>query len=175
MSFKNLKLYFRLFKRALVVYKGKFFLLLVLGLLTGLMGGIGVAAIIPLFSFITHQETPGADFVTNIVKVVFSFLGVEYTVTTVLVAMFSLFILKAILGFFAQYVNAQTGTDYEHRTRSRLFKTTLSASWPYLSTQRVGHLEKVLTEDTYQSAHRIFYVSNILLTVTNLLMYAYVG
>ena len=174
MNFNSIKFYSGLFKEAFAVYRGKFLLITVLGFLSGFAGGIGIAAVIPLFSFITGEEI-GIDFVSKFTQKTFAFFHVGYTLPAVLAAIIALFLIKSLFNFFAQYINARVAADYEHRTRIKLFKTNIYASWPYLMKQKVGYLERTLMEDIYQSTHIVFYASNAILFAANLIVYAFIG
>ena len=64
-----------LFRAAFYKYKKKMALLTILGFLSGILGGIGIGAVIPLFSFISGQEGVLADDpISKIFSRVFSFI-----------------------------------------------------------------------------------------------------
>ena len=62
------------FDQAFHAYKIKVFLLLMLGFVSGVLEGIGINAIIPLFSFALHGEEKPNDLISRIVEDFFSFL-----------------------------------------------------------------------------------------------------
>ena len=114
-----------------------------LGLLAGLFGGIGVGAVIPLFSFLSKSkggDASSADFVSDKVEVVFNFFHIEYNLFFLITAMMGLFVLKALVTYMSYYVNEKVATDYEKETRQKLFEQALMASWPFLLKQKIGHL-----------------------------------
>ena len=53
-----------------------------------------------------------------------------------------LFIIKAIVLFITQYLSVRIKADYERNTRENLLKSTFAADWPYLSEQKIGHLDQ---------------------------------
>lgn len=174
-NYTQLKKPLGLFKRAFSEYKNQFLIITILGFLGGLAGGIGIGAIIPLFSFITDRKDLGANFVSRVVGKLFASFNFEYNIVLILGLIIILFILKAAFIFFANYINAKIAANYEYKTRKRLFQNTIYASWPYLMQQKIGYLEKVLIEDIYQSTHILLYLSSIILMSTSLIMYAFVA
>ncbi|MEK7203797.1 MAG: ABC transporter ATP-binding protein [Patescibacteria group bacterium] len=173
-DYENIKYYWNLFDRAFFGYKKNFLIITVIGFLSGLVGGLGIGSLIPLVSFVTETGQT-TDIISTSVRRVFSLFDIQYSIPALLIMMVVLFFSKAVLNLIAQYINAKTAIDFENKTRVRLFKTTLSASWPYLSRQKVGYLEKVLTEDINQSTQLIFLISTIILAVASLIIYAFIA
>ncbi|OGH70037.1 MAG: hypothetical protein A2754_00110 [Candidatus Magasanikbacteria bacterium RIFCSPHIGHO2_01_FULL_47_8] len=143
----------------------------VLSFVGGLLEGIGINSVIPLFSFVNKSATKGTDTISQTIEKFFSFFHLAYTLKTILIFIIGLFLVKAIIGFITTYISAKINTTYERNTRSGLFKLTLQAEWPYLSQQKIGHLEQTLTTDVTNSSVLLSYLSGTMLTVANLLVY----
>src|SRR3989338_6710546 len=115
---------------ALWNYKYKFAITLVLGFLAGLFGGVGIGALIPLFAIVTNNKTLEVDFITKIIQRFFSIIHVEYNIFFILAFIIVVFILKALITYFAFYFNQKLNTGYEKQLRTELFEATLRADWP---------------------------------------------
>lgn len=166
----------KLFKQAYAKHKNKVIVMAVLGLAGGFFGGIGIGAVIPLFSLIINKGSfPGNDRISHVVSRLFVFFHIKYSLPYLLVFMGLLFVLKAVFLYIANYINQRMTFDYEEETRKELFKRSLEAGWPYLLQQKVGHLTVLLTDNVYNSAALLTGLSTILLTLTSLVTYSLVA
>ena len=166
---------YHLFKKAFGTYTWQILTLTGLGLVSGIMEGIGVNAIIPLFSLLSTDMPPGADFISKGIQALFAALHINFTVTSLLLFIAVLFIGKAAALLYANYLNAKISYQYEYDLRSEVFEETLHTTWPYLLTQKVGHLEKVLMDHVSNAANALLLVSTSILTLTSLCMYVIVA
>ncbi len=160
-----------LFGTVFGAYRSQMVIITILGFLSGLFEGVGVSAIIPIFTFITGNEGLGSDFVSRSIERLFSLLHVDYTVPFLLLFIACLFILKAGVLFIANYINVKITFTYEQQIREQLFDKTLHARWEYLLYQKIGHLEKVLMDHVGNSAGAFMYASSTILMLTSLIMY----
>ena len=69
------------------------------------------------------------------------------------------------------YINASIITRYQTTTRSKLFALVLKTDWSFLSRQKAGYLEQVLTTDVMNSSSLLANVNNTIVLVANLLIY----
>ena len=164
-----------LIRGALWNYKYKFALTLVMGFLAGLFGGVGIGALIPLFAIVTNNKTLEIDFITKIIQKFFSIIHVEYNIFFILAFIIVVFILKALITYFAFYFNQKLNTGYEKQLRTELFEATLRADWPYLLEQKIGYLETVLVQDISGSAGVLTGLNTLIMASTSLIMYAFVA
>lgn len=164
-----------LIKEAFGNYKTRFVIMVVLGFLGGLFGGVGIGAVIPLFSILTHQKIQGIDFITKNIEKVFVFFHIPLTLPFLLSFIVTLFILKGFVQFIAKYTNEKTMAQYEARTRTNLFKATLYSSWSHLISQKVGYLERVLLNDVSYATGVLNQISGIIIIATSTIMYAFVA
>lgn len=146
-----------------------------LGFIGGLMGGIGIGAIVPLFSFVANNQSGGSNTISKFIEKLFSMAHLDYTLATLIILVTCLFVIKAVFSYFANYISARITANYERATRNELLKQTLSASWPYLLEQKIGHLETVLITDVTKSAGVLDLLSGTILVATNLLAYSIVA
>ncbi len=161
-----------LFKRSFWEYKSRIFLLTSLSFIGGILEGIGINAIIPLFSFISNEGGGGTDLISRSIQSFFMFFNIRYTVKYLLIFIIALFIIKAIAAFFTDYISIYTKSLYEKKIRNDLFEATLKADWPYLSKQKVGYLEQILTTDVDTSSIFFVYASNTIAVAVNLVVYS---
>ena len=88
----------RLLKDAFGGYKWQIITLTMIGFLSGLLEGVGANALIPLFSFITGGGKAD-DFISRSIEKFFDFIGLDFSLTYLLVFIAVLFIAKAIVLF----------------------------------------------------------------------------
>lgn len=165
----------RLIKSAFWDYRFKFIFMILLGFSAGLFGGIGIGAIIPIFSFIIDDQNIEIDFISKIIQKLFSFLHIEYNLFFLLSFVILLFVLKALVTYFAHHMNERIAADYEKQIRGDLFEKTIKADWSHLLEQKIGYLESILIQDTYVSSGILTGLSGLIMTVTSLAMYALVA
>ncbi len=156
-------------------YRWAFVVMMVLGFLAGFSGSIGISVIIPIFFIISGKETGDSDAISGMVRHAFAFLHLPLDIPFLLVLMVSLFIAKAGINFAAQYVNERLSASHEEELRGDLFAKTMQARWAYLLERKVGYLERLLLQDTIQSASIISQLSDTILTITSFATYAFVA
>lgn len=158
------------FYRAFGGYRFHIALMTALSIVSGLLEGIGINAIIPLFSFISGGGTP-SDSISAFIARLFGYFHLRYDARTLLVFIVFLFLLKAVFVILSQYVTAGVVADFERRTRGKLLAGTFAAHWPFLSSQKVGHLDQTLTTDVAGSSAALSYFSSAILVTANLVIY----
>ncbi|HEY4494534.1 MAG TPA: ABC transporter ATP-binding protein [Candidatus Paceibacterota bacterium] len=167
---------YRLAKRMFGEYKKQILILAVLGIFGGLFEAVGVNALIPLFSFFVESEDRlGGDFIAQFIKDFFVFLQIPFTLPTLLIFICALFVLKAIVTLYFNYIRISIRTEYERRTMSALYQDTLNANWPYLSKQKIGHLETVIMTNVRQSAGLLDNIARHVGVFTEFLMYFFIA
>src|SRR3989338_2968459 len=170
--------FFRLFSLLWTEY-GNFRLsiitLSILSCVGGFLEGVGINSIIPLFSFVNRSSDRGTDTISQIIEKFFLFLHLQYTLKALLLFIVILFFLKATISFVTTYIAARITTTYEKKTRGELFDLTLRADWPFLSRQKVGHLEQALSTDVNYSSNLLANISSTILILANLFVYILVA
>ena len=159
------------FKRAFSEYRKQILILLVVAFIGGVLEGIGINAIIPLFSFATDNQEQATDTISTLIRNTFYYLNIPYNITSLLILIPTIFILKAIVTYLFQYIKIKIVLNYENRIRQELLKKTLEAHWPYLINQKTGYLEKTLMVDTFLSSSMLSYFSEIVLLSVSLVIY----
>lgn len=164
---------FNLFKKAFGEYRSQIFLLTALSFVSGFLESIGINAIIPLFSFVSKNQTPSGDFISKAIENFFHYAHLEYTLTFLLIFIILLFLVKAVALFWATYLSTHITTSFETKTRSELLSAILMADWPHLSEQKTGHLEQVLTTDIDHSSNLLSYISSLIIVLANMVAYSF--
>lgn len=172
---KRLFQIYKLSKQAFGEYKLQIFVLTLLGFISGILGGVGINAVIPMFSFFAGQKSEATDFISAYIEKFFLFLNVDFTLKYLLIFIVCVFILKAIVLMIFSYINVRITSGYEEKTRSKLFKATLAAEWPYLLEQKLGHLEVILRTNVENSKSLFVQISNLIMTLTSLAAYTMVA
>ena len=163
-----------LFKTAFRKYKKTILLLTGFGFLSGILGGIGIGAIVPLFSFVA-KEGAADDTITNIFKETFQFFGIPFTLPLVIAVLIMLFAVKALFLYAANIVNAKAVANYTMATRNELFGGTMLAKWQYLLNRKVGYLTQIISEDIDLSAGVLVSISVFILFLTSFVSYAVIA
>lgn len=162
---------FSLFRREFGHYWFSIFGVAILSFISAILEGVGINSIIPLFSFINQNAGKGTDTISQFISTFFAVVHLPFTLKTLLIFIVALFFVKTGVSFITTYLLAKINANYERNTRSVLFKVTLQAGWPYLSQQKIGHLEQILTTDVTNSSILLSYVSSTILIITNLVVY----
>src|SRR3989344_8575418 len=113
----TLKLVLKVFQR----YRGQFVLMTGLGFLAGIVGSIGIGAMIPLFSFVTKGQAVGSDLISQTIGKIFSTINLPFTLPLLLTLMVLLFVLKALTTFFGSFMSAKFSAQYERDVRTNMF------------------------------------------------------
>ncbi|MDP2586432.1 MAG: ABC transporter ATP-binding protein [Candidatus Komeilibacteria bacterium] len=158
-------------RKAFFKYKWQILSLTALGLVSGFLEGIGVNALIPLFSLAADVGSSGDDLVTRTIMELFARFNLSFSLKYLLIFIITLFILKALVIIWFNYIKIKITADYEHNTQTALFKQTLKSHWPYLLKQKIGYLEKVLMTDVAYSSSLLQQLGSIIMILTGLLMY----
>lgn len=165
----------KLFRQAFGQYKRYIAVLTLLGFVSGLLEGIGISTIIPLFAFITKSDFGRSNFISQTIRALFGFLGVPFTLKNLLIFVSLLFILKIITLFLITYSNARILNNYQEQNQSRLFNRTLKAQWSFLYKQKIGNLDQILKTNVANVTGLLACVGTLILVGAQLLIYTAVA
>lgn len=171
-QFQKIKKIFSLSWKAFRRYRYHLILLAALGFVGGLLEGIGITALIPLFSLLIDGGGTSDNIITTTLENLFSFAHVDFTFRYILLLIILLFILKAVLLFIFSYIKIGIVAGYEATVRSQLFKETLQSNWPALLKQKLGHLETILMINVGLSAKMLDHISQSIITTATLIVFA---
>lgn len=177
MNIRNNRIFtiIKLSKQAFGKYKLQIIVLTVLGFVSGLLEGIGINALIPLFSFAAGDGKGGDDIISQTIERFFLYFNINFSLKYLLIFICLLFVFKAIVLVLCNYIKVRITADYEEQTRNDLLEKTLKADWPYLLKQKLGYLETVLMTDVRMAALLLQQISGIIMIFTSLLMYVLIA
>ena len=165
----------QLLKTAFWSYRSKFLLMLGLGLAAGIFGGVGIGAIIPLFSFLTGSSSFGNDFISQFIKSGFDLVGIKFSLRYLLVLIFFLFLARAVVLLLNNYIKIKITTNYSARLRKQLFTKMTNADWGHLLKQKLGHLDTLLITNVRYSESLFQCLSQSVTVISGLTMYVLVA
>lgn len=165
---KNLNLLWEAFKE----YRLRIIWLGALSFISGFLEGIGINAIIPLFSLADKNSAAGIDVISKFIEQIFLFLGIGFTLKSVMIFILASFIIKTLLLFYINEVTYKITAQYERDTRLKLFRLMTETNWSYLGKQKIGHLDQLLTTHVANSSGILFTISLFILSVINVLIYS---
>lgn len=170
----SIKQLYSLFRRAYGRYKWQIVFLAVLGFAAGLLEGVGINALIPLFSFALGGQG-ATDFISRQIANFFALFDLSLTVRLLLVFITVLFGAKALLTLLLDYLKLRIITNYEEEARRSLFEKILAANWTHLMRQKLGHLETMLAVDVTNAATLLGQVASVITVVTGLVIYVVIA
>lgn len=168
---QRVKSVWQLSKKAFSEYKKEIIILISFGFLGGILEGIGINAVIPLFSFLDGTYLTSDDIVTRATRFVFELLHIPFTLKFLIIFIAGLFVFKAAAVFYSKYMTEVIQSAYVRNTRIKLLQKTLLASWPYLSKQKIGYLDKVLTNDIDTAASILVWITSAVILAVNIIIY----
>lgn len=174
-NYKRLIEIINLSKRAFGKYRIQIITLITLGFFSGILEGVGVNAIIPLFSFISGGDGSGSDIISQFIKNSFLYFNVDFNLNFLLIFIVCLFILKSVVLVIGSYIKIKITADYENDLRNDLFKKTINAKWAYLLKQKLGYLDTVLSMDVRQGSLLLDHISSIIIITTSLIIYTFIA
>ncbi len=177
MNLPNNKLvnFSKIFYRAYWGYKKQILALTGLGFLSSMLEGIGINVAIPIFSFITGTSNQATDFISNIIKKLFSYFNLNYSLKNLFIFVCLLLIFRVLVLLLSNYIKIKIAAVYEEKTRGELFKLTAEANWQYLLKQKLGHLETILVTNVKFSSFLLQLISNALMISASLIIFLLVA
>ena len=150
-------------------------LLVILGFLSGIFEGIGVNALIPLFSFATGETVTSEDPISGLIITVLETSGLTLGLSQLLAVVIILFLARAVVLYLFNFIKIKITADYEYKLRNKLTQETFDASWPHLLQLKLGHLENVLMTDVRLGSTILQKVSLLIMAGSSILVYVVIA
>ncbi|MCX6787593.1 MAG: ABC transporter ATP-binding protein [Candidatus Kaiserbacteria bacterium] len=149
--------------------------LVVFGILSALLEGVGINAVVPLVSFFMGASSGPTDFITHTIQALFSFLHIPFSFRFLLGFILGLFILRAVSMVVFGYIRGWIGADFLGKESEDVLSQTLRASWPFLLKQKIGTMHNTLVRDIQNTDALLGVVAQIVQSFTGFLMYLLVA
>lgn len=157
-------------------YRWHIAVLIVFGILSPLLEGIGINAVIPLMSFFMGGSGGGAtDFVTGTIQGLFAFFHLPFSFRYLLGFILGLFIVRAVSVIVFGYVRVWIGADFLGKESEDVMRRTLLSSWPFSLKQKLGTMHNTLVRDVQQTRGLLGAVVQIVQSFSGFLMYLLVA
>ncbi|MFC1775261.1 ABC transporter ATP-binding protein [Patescibacteria group bacterium] len=168
---KTIQILLKTFSR----YRLHLVLLTILGILGAVLEGIGISAVIPLFSFILGDGGVPIDPVSSLIKQFFDFVGVPFTIRFLLIFMAVLFLGRAVALIIFTYIRARIAASFTFREISQMLSGTLQAKWMFLAKQKIGYMQNTLFWDVRQSAGLLDALAQFIQSSTGFVIYFFIA
>lgn len=163
--FKTLLLTFR-------DYRLKIVLLACLGFFSSMLAAVGIGAVVPLLSFFVEGDGGGEmRSATGAIMRYFEYLPFPLTPVSVITTIVAVFFLRAVLMIFLSVVSVRIRSGYRRSTKTIFLDKLLSASWPFFTKQKIGHVTDTLMRDVDVTSKLIEDAVNIILSVSNIVVF----
>jgi len=177
MNFKNSTIlnFPKLFNSAFGAYKLQIIAIAILSFINSIFEGIGISTLIPIFSFVAKDGAKGTDIISTSIEKFFTFLGITYSLRNLFIFVAILFVSKIVILFLTKYITAFVVAQYEKNTRASLFNSMLKSDWSYLSKQKLGHLDQIMTINLNNTSSLFFVFSAFVLIVAKIIIYTIIA
>ncbi|MEK7095131.1 MAG: ABC transporter ATP-binding protein [Patescibacteria group bacterium] len=144
------------------------------GILSPLLEGIGINAVVPLMSFFMGGGV-ATDFINEIVQTLFSFLHIPFSFRYLLGFILVLFILRAISVITFGYIRGWINADFLGKESEDVMHRTLLSSWSFSLKQKIGTMHNTLVRDVQQTGGLLGAVVQVIQSFSGFLMYLLVA
>jgi ATP-binding cassette subfamily C protein len=124
--------------------------------------GAGLLLIVPLLAIAGFASGPPDSAMADRLPDVLSGLASSLSLGMVLSLFVMIVIIRALIGFVQHLVASTLQMDFLHHVRMKVYKTVMSASWPYLALQDGSRINHSLSLHAEQSAYGISVMARIL-------------
>lgn len=152
-------------------YKVHLVTLVVLGMLGAVLDGIAINIAIPSLSFLTNPNTVPTDVISRTVATCFAFFHVSFTFRHLITFITALLFVRAVVLVIFGYLRGWVTGDFLATESMEVLNLTLASSWPYLLSQKIGHMQTSLSRDVQRSSNLLEALSQFVQSSTGFLMY----
>ena len=161
--------------RAFGRYRWHVIVLAVFGILSALLEGIGINAVIPLISFFTGGANTPTDFISQTIQALFAFLHIPFSFRYLLGFILGLFVLRAVSVVVFGYIRGWIVADFLGKETEDMLGRMMRASWPFLLKQKLGTMHNNLVRDIQCTSNLLSVVAQVVQSWSGLLMYLLVA
>lgn len=151
--------------------------IILLGLISSAVEGIGVSLFIPLL----HSFVPGsqssypliveANFLTNLLNRIFVHIPAEQQFTTATIFIFLSILIKITLSYSNTVVFAWYSSHVGHRLRSAVFQQLMTVSYRFWENSESGQLMNTLATETWQTVRALGVLVHLIITICTVVIF----
>jgi len=134
-------------------YRRHLVLLVILGIVSSLLDGISISAIVPLSSFLLGEGGAQTDFITRSISALFAFAHIPFQFRYLLILVAVMFVGRAVVLTFFTYIRAHINARFMTREIGSLFQGTLLTEWSFILRQKVGNIQNTVFWDAKRNAN----------------------
>lgn len=131
-------------------------------LISGLLEGLGLSAILPLLYLMVRGEMEVAGILGDSYQHLLSFFGVEANVSLFLTLILIAFLLKAAITFLAMRYASLTAVEIAMNLKMNFLRSLMNAKWDYFLSHPSGKLAGALSTESEQAADSYIFSCKIL-------------
>ena len=161
--------------RAFGRYRWHVTALFIFGILSALLEGIGINAVIPLMSFFMGDGGTTTDFVTKTIRGLFNFFSIPFIFRYLLIFILGLFVVRAISVIIFGYIRGWINADFLGKESEDVLRRALLSSWEFSLKQKIGTMHNTLVRDIQQMGALLQSVVQIIQSFSGFLMYILVA
>ena len=140
--------------------------------LASISEGIGVAALLPLFSLVIEGAANSeASAINTIIFGVFDVVGLEPDFAPLLALLTAGLVFKAVLTYFAMRFVGFTVAEVATDLRSEVVARILAAQWNFVVTQPTGRISNAISNEAHRAAQAYQFTANFLANAIQTVVY----
>lgn len=151
-------------------YRWHVIALVLFGVISPLLEGIGINAVIPLMSFFMGGGV-ASNFITEMIQGFFVFLHIPFSFRYLLGFIFGLFILRAVSVVVFGYIRGWINADFLGKESEDIMQRTLQSSWSFSRKQEMGTMHNTLVRDVQQTGGLLGATVQVIQSFSGFLMY----
>ncbi len=142
-AFNSVRVVWSTFRR----YRAHVVALVLLGLFSAVLEGIGINAAIPLIAFFSGGIGGTPDFITKTIQTLFALAHIPFTFRYLLGFILALFVVRTISVISFGYIRGWISADFLAKESEDVLRRTMRAAWPFLLKQKIGTMRNTLERD----------------------------
>ncbi|MCC6290760.1 ABC transporter ATP-binding protein [Candidatus Nomurabacteria bacterium] len=151
-------------------YRWHVIALVLFAVLSPLLEGIGINAVIPLMSFFMGGGV-ASNFITEMIQGFFVFLHIPFSFRYLLGFIFGLFILRAVSVVVFGYIRGWINADFLGKESEDIMQRALRSSWSFSRKQEMGTMHNTLVRDVQQTGGLLGAIVQVIQSFSGFLMY----
>lgn len=151
----------KIFLHYLHPYRLRIIKISLLAIICALFEAVNLGALVPLIQMLNSTTEPQGNF-WQILKTLFSFIGLELTFVNLLLVMGILFLIGQVLLYFKKQAQARLWFTFSADLKKKLFSRLLETDIQYHYTEKSGKFLDILNRQTEYAATSIFAATEII-------------